>query len=529
MAKTALLVGALLALVMCLAATAVSAQRSLECQMVWQGPSSNNSLLECLGNTDRIRSQWPYYLYPAFAALVFIFTVIGLPILFCCHCCSCCEAYVKPKAETDLGVARCCLWMWIVISVLVACGVCVLLVYGSVLLEQAAKQIIHDTEYRTLDYFNDTRANITMLLTNYSADPPTPPSIDLSAFDAVNDNVTYYVHLARNNYLKYFRAAEIVVCCVGSVGVFLMLCMLIFALCRCSGICPIVWSCLYFVFALAFALLAVLFTICIYVMSAGCGEVDLQYSREPGVFQWYLVPWCEKQFDFQALRAQVQSQEQQVSQSACGALLNFCDNDPNYSLENKNHIFMCGNSITDKSQCNSLDDVVDVVLSTYVKPMLTNTLCANQTGMEYLEKCTLISCASRCVDYQFPPLHARTEAIQILQAANFAANASTALSYVWPLLDCNFIIDKIANTVETRNYNSSFTTQSDYVRSCSAVRISSVMLGTGFFVGALMFILGIHVMHRGAFIWAAGKENDAVQKKDVSPPGNAVSSPLRTP
>ncbi|TPP41824.1 hypothetical protein CGC20_9045 [Leishmania donovani] len=508
MAKTALLVGALLALVMCLAATAVSAQRSLECQMVWQGPSSNNSLLECLGNTDRIRSQWPYYLYPAFAALVFIFT---------------------PKAETDLGVARCCLWMWIVISVLVACGVCVLLVYGSVLLEQAAKQIIHDTEYRTLDYFNDTRANITMLLTNYSADPPTPPSIDLSAFDAVNDNVTYYVHLARNNYLKYFRAAEIVVCCVGSVGVFLMLCMLIFALCRCSGICPIVWSCLYFVFALAFALLAVLFTICIYVMSAGCGEVDLQYSREPGVFQWYLVPWCEKQFDFQALRAQVQSQEQQVSQSACGALLNFCDNDPNYSLENKNHIFMCGNSITDKSHCNSLDDVVDVVLSTYVKPMLTNTLCANQTGMEYLEKCTLISCASRCVDYQFPPLHARTEAIQILQAANFAANASTALSYVWPLLECNFIIGKIANTVETRNYNSSFTTQSDYVRSCSAVRVSSVMLGTGFFVGALMFILGIHVMHRGAFIWAAGKENDAVQKKDVSPPGNAVSSPLRTP
>ncbi|CBZ25729.1 conserved hypothetical protein [Leishmania mexicana MHOM/GT/2001/U1103] len=508
MVKPTLLVGAMLALVMCLAATTASAQRSLACETVWKGPSSNNSLLECLGNTDRIRSQWPYYLYPGFAALVFIFTVIGLPIVFCCHCCRYGKAYERPNAEAELGVARCCLWMWIVISVLVACGVCVLVVYGSVLLEQAAKQIVHDTEHRTLDYFNNTRANITMLLTNYSADPPIPPSIDFSAFDAVNETITHYVHLARDNYLKYFRTAEVVACCVGSIGVFLMLCMLIFALCRCSGCCPIAWSCLYFVFALAFALLAVLFTICIYVLSAGCGEVGLQYSRAPGVFQWYLVPWCEKEFNFQALQAQVQTQEQQVSQSACAQLLNYCDNDPVYSLEKKDHIFMCGNGITDKSQCNSLDDVVDVVIDTYVKPMLTNTLCVNQTGMEFLEKCTVQSCASRCVDYDALDVYAKTYSIQILQASDFAVNASTALSYVWPLLDCNFIIDKGTNTIETRNYNVSFTTQSDYVRSCSAVRTSSVMLGTGFFVGALMFILGIYAIHRGASIQVPSEKDE---------------------
>ncbi|AIN97396.1 hypothetical protein LPMP_190540 [Leishmania panamensis] len=502
MAKTAHLVGALLALVMCLAATAVSAQRSVECQMVWTGASSNNSLLACLGNKGRIQSQWAFYLYPGFAALIFISTLIVLPIVFCCGCCKACAT---PEEVKDIGVARCYLWMWIVISVLMACGVCVLLVYGAVLLGQTANQIISDVENRTLDYFNETRMSITTLLTNYSASPPTPPTIDLNAFDSLNGNITYYAHMVRESYLKYFRIAEIVACCVGGVGIFLMLCMLVFAACRCSGCCPIAWSCVYFVFALVFALLAVLFTVSIYVMFAGCGEVNLQYKRAPGIFQWYLVPWCREEFNFRSVRAEVQAQEQRVSQSACSALLMFCDNDPVYPGTDKNHIFMCGNNITSAEQCKSLDDVVTVVLSTYVKPMLTNTLCANRTDMTQLEKCTLEDCASMCVDYQAPFLPAKTYATQIIQAVNFAANASTALSYVYPLLECNFIIDKVANTVESLQYDSSFTAKNYDVHSCSAIRTSSVMLGTGFFVGSLMYILGIYVMHRGAWVWAERK------------------------
>ncbi|KAK7195666.1 hypothetical protein NESM_000496400 [Novymonas esmeraldas] len=509
MAKTALLASALLALVLCVAATAVSAQRSLECQMVWTGASSNNDLVTCLSNSNRIRSQWRYYLYPGFAALIFVFTVVGLPIVFCCHCCSCCDKCVRPKASTDRGVARCGLWMWIIIAVLVACGVCVLLVYGVVSLQQSVSTILDNAEYRTLGYFNGTRTNITVLLTDYSTNPPTPPSIDLSEFDAVNSNITHYVHLVRDDYFKYFRIAMIVVCCVGGVGVLLMLCMIIFACCRCGGCCPVAWSCLYFVFALVFALLAVLFTVVIYGMFASCGEVDLQYKREPGIFQWFLVPWCDKQFDFTTLRNDVLSEEKTASQEACGELLNYCDNSPVYPyLGNTDHIFMCGNGITSKTQCNTLDDVVNVILATYVKPILTNTLCANQTGMTFLEKCTVTSCASKCVNYNTPHLPAKTYAQQILQAANFAENVSTALSYVMPLLECNFIIDKIANTIEVPNYEGSFSVESENVHSCSAVRTSSVMLGTGFFVGALMFILGIYIMHRGHWIWAMRSEDE---------------------
>ncbi|KAG5480542.1 hypothetical protein LSCM1_06246 [Leishmania martiniquensis] len=138
--------------------------------------------------------------------------------------------------------------------------------------------------------------------------------------------------------------------------------------------------------------------------------------------------------------------------------------------------------------------------------MLTNTLCVDQGGMTELEKCTVAACASRCRNYEQPNLRARDYAMEIMNAAAYAANASTALSYVWPLLECGFLIDKVANTIEKPKYDTSFTTPSDEVHSCSALRTASVMLGTGFFVGSLMFILGIYILHRGAWIGASMKK-----------------------
>lgn len=516
MVKTALLVGALLSVVLCLAAVTATAQRSLECQMVWSGASSNNDIVDCLADSKRIGSQWRFYLYPGFAALIFVFTLVGLPIVFCCHCCSCCHVCVRPKESTDRGVAQCWLWMWIAVAVLVACGVCVLLVYGVVLLTQSANNVLYDAQYKTVAFFADTRTNISVLLTDYSQSPPASPSIDLSAFDTVTVQIGDNVETIRRDYSKYFTVAEIVVCCVGGVGVALMLCMLIFACCRCTGCCPVAWSVLYFIFAIIFALLGVLFTVSIYAMYAGCGEVTLQYRREPGLFQWYLVPWCDSEFDFSTLRAEVSSQEATAANSACAELLNYCDIYTDYPHGgNTDHIFVCGNNLVSSSSCTTLDDVVQVIQGTYAKPILTNMLCTNQTGMEYLEKCTLTECAERCTDYTHPAVAAKTNAQKIMRAAEYAANVSTALSYVHPLLECNFIIDKIANTIETPKYGASFTTDSGNVQYCSALRTASVMLGTGFFVGALMFILGIYIMHRGSWVWGAIREAEVEEQQEA--------------
>ncbi|KPA82684.1 hypothetical protein ABB37_02508 [Leptomonas pyrrhocoris] len=522
MGKAVLLVGALLSFVLCMTAVTVTAQRSLECQMVWTGPSASNDLVDCLGNNKRIGAEWRYYLYPGFAALIFIFTLFGLPIVFCCRCCSCCQRCVRPKGITDRGVAQCWLWMWIVIAVLVACAVCVLLVYGVILLTQSADKILHDARHVTVAYFVDTRSNITTLLTDYSKNPPVLPDVDLSAFDVVTDKIGSNIDTIRSDYFKYFRLAEIVVCCVGGVGVALMLCMLIFACCRCTGCCPVAWSALYFIFAIIFALLSVVFTVSIYAMYAGCGEVTLQYKREPGVFQWYLVPWCDDEFDFRGLRTQVSDLETTAAKSACEELLKYCDTTDVYPGTDKNHVFMCGKGLTNAETCKTLDDVVEVIQATYAKTILTNTLCKNQTGMKYLEKCTVAECAERCVDYTHPDIAAKKYANDIIVAAGYAANVSTALSYVHPLLECNFIIDKVANTIEMPKFGSSFTTDKDDVHYCSAVRSASVMLGTGFFVGALMFILGIYIMHRGSWVW--GEMHEAEEEGAGE---NAVSDDVR--
>jgi flagellar basal body-associated protein FliL len=527
MNRTTLFVGALLSFLLCVAAVNVTAQRSLECQMVWSEASSSNDLVDCLKDSKRIGSQWRYYLYPGFAALIFVFTLVGLPIVFCCRCCSCCRCCVEPKETTDRGVAQCWLWMWIVIAVLAACGVCVLLVYGVVLLTQSVDKVLHNAQYVTVAYFNETKTNITELLTDYSKNPPTQPAVDLSAFNTVMAEVGDNVAKIRNDYFKYFRIAEIVVCCVGGVGAVLMLCMLIFACCRCTGCCPVAWSCLYFFFAIIFALLAVLFTVCIYAMYAACGEVTLHYKREPGVFQWYLVPWCDSEFDFTSLRSQVSDLETSAAQSACDELLKYCDNTDVYPGTDEKKIFMCGKGLTTSSNCKTLDDVVEVIQATYAKTILTNTLCVNQTGLKYLEKCTVAECAERCVDYKHPDIAAKTYATQIIEAASYAANISTALTYVHPLLECNFIIDKVANTIETPKYGSSFTTDSEDVQYCSAARSASVMLGTGFFVGALMFILGIYVMHRGSWVW--GEMREAEEEEARGEDKKAIVSPKRQP
>ncbi|KPI90077.1 hypothetical protein ABL78_0830 [Leptomonas seymouri] len=511
MAKFVLLVGALLSFALCMAAVTATAQRSLECQMAWSEPSADNDLMTCLGNSKRIGSQWRYYVFPGFAALIFLFTMFGLPVVFCCRCCRCCHRCVMPKDTTDRGVARCWLWMWTFIAVIIACGVCVLLVYGSVLLVQSADKILDDADNKTVSYFSEVRDNLTSLLTDYSKNPPEVPNVDMSAFDTVTSEARGNITTIRTDYFKYFHIAEIVVCCVGGVGVALMLSILFFACYRCTGRCVLLWSFFYYFFALIFAILAVVFTLCIYATTAACGEITLQYKREPGLFQWYLVPWCDKKFNFRELRAQVSSLETTAAHSACEQVLTYCDNIDEYPSGNENHFFLCGKGISAASECKTLDDVIAVVTSTHAKSILVNTMCVNQEGMVYLEDCTISECVKRCVDYQHPPLPLKSHAVSISNSVAYATNVSTALSYIHPLIQSNFIIDKAVSTIDTPTYGTGFTMDGEDSKDskhCSALRSACIMLGVGFFVGALMFILGIYIMHRGSWVWGEMREEE---------------------
>lgn len=505
-------------LLLAVVATSAQAQRSLECQRVWAGPSDANDILDCLGNRDRIGYQWKYYVYPGFAALIFLFCLFGLTTIFICRCCGCCCCscmdWVKPKREEDRIKARCWLWMWIIFAVLWACGVCVLIIYGADLMMKTANRTLDDIEGGPVDYFIDTKNTALELLTDYSVSPPSKPDVDTSAFDDVETQVRDKIRMVRDDYFKYFKIASIVSYCVGGVGVLLILFLVVFGCCRCGGCCPTLFSGLYFFFAIIFSLLAILFTFSIYVAGAACGEVTLQFKREPGLAQWYLVPWCESQFDFKGLRDDIEAQVTTASNDACRQLLDYCDNNEDYSISLSGSIstkvFMCGEGITAATDCSSLDKVVDVLLASYAKPILNNMLCVNTTGWEYQEKCTLEACSQRCQDYTTPDIKARTWTADVMKKAEYATNASMALSYIMPLLQCDFIIDKLASSIELEDPSEGFTfslSSTETASHCSNLRVSTVMLGCGFFVGSLMFIIGIYVLHRGSWVWPPASED----------------------
>lgn len=238
---------------------------------------------------------------------------------------------MQPHSPKNRAKARCWLYFWIVTAVLWAIGTCVLVIAGANIMANSAKRVIDSIDSGPLDYFNDTKNTIQNLLVDHSSGTPVPIHIDTTIFNDVINEFHNKIQTARDDYMKYFKIAQIVADCIGAVGVLCMLFILVIACCRCNGCCATTLSFLYFIFALIFAILAVVFTVLMYFITAGCGEVQLQEVREPGILQWMVVPWCQSKFDFDSLRTKLDDQVSNSSQTACDQLLKYCDNDKTYN------------------------------------------------------------------------------------------------------------------------------------------------------------------------------------------------------
>ncbi|PWU93234.1 hypothetical protein C4B63_32g38 [Trypanosoma cruzi] len=211
---TALAAATLLALLVVAPAVA-SAQRSLDCQKVWDGPSIDNDVLKCLSNTDRIKGQWRYLVYPGFCALLFVVTLLSFPLVFlsvaCCH--SCC----RPKPGRSSDASRCFLWMWVIYVVLWSAAMAVLVILGAKLLATSAPSIIDNTLDGPLQYFNNTAERIIDFTSNWSSGKREPiPSIDLdiTAFTNISTSVTDLLMDAKHKISKYIEWIPIVSYCV---------------------------------------------------------------------------------------------------------------------------------------------------------------------------------------------------------------------------------------------------------------------------------------------------------------------------
>ncbi|ESL11547.1 hypothetical protein TRSC58_00699 [Trypanosoma rangeli SC58] len=422
---TALAAVALLAFLVVAPAVA-SAQSSLDCQNVWSGPSVNNSVLKCLSNPERLKDQWRYLAFPGFCALFFVVFLVSFPVVFIGIVC-CCKA--RPRKNT--GTSRCCLWMWVVYVLLWSAGVAFLVIFGAKLLGTSVPSIIDNTLGGPLHYFNNTGEKIIDFTSTWSSGKRESidfVDLDLSAFTNVSTKVNDFLTDARHVLSAYIAWVPIVSYCVGGMGVGLMLLVVVSAYCRCCvPHMPYCLSCVYWIFGIVCALLAVVGTVLAYLAMIACGEVQLQYHRQPGMFQWYLVPYCEETFQFAKINQEVNDVEKTRSNEACKTLLKSCDNDPLMypASVGSTSPLLCGNGITSADECPDLESMVSVIRATRVKAATAACPVANQS-------CTLLECAANCTQDT-----GRELAAEILQVAAYANNASIALSYARPLLDCN--------------------------------------------------------------------------------------------
>ncbi|ORC88782.1 uncharacterized protein TM35_000152130 [Trypanosoma theileri] len=151
--------------------------------------------------------------------------------------------------------------------------------------------------------------------------------------------------------------------------------------------------------------------------------------------------------------------------------------------------FKCGKNITSSDQCTDFDTMADVLIATTVKKV--TSLCPKEGVI-----CNLTECASHCRNEEFRAISKR-----MLDAALMARNASIAVSYVKPLLECNFVVDKFSVALTN----------------CNELRRGAFLLGMGFFVGGLMFGLAIYIIIQGSYLWKLPIEKgDDTHSKGIS-------------
>ncbi|EPY24890.1 hypothetical protein STCU_06953 [Strigomonas culicis] len=392
-------------------------------------------------------------------------------------------AWVDLQDSTDRKKARCSLWIWIVFVLLWACGVCVLIVYGVDLLTRSAEQLLNNIESQPISYFNTTKNTINALVSD--------SSLSLTAFDDVINEFGDQVSNVRNNYFKYFTIAKIVSICVGVVGVVVTLLIFAFAFCRCATF-GFHYSGVFYLFSIIYALLAVVFTLIQYVMYSICGEVSLHAQREPGIFTWYLVPWCEKKFDFTGVKDNLATTESTTSDSACSSME---QHSIIYNGQTGGTTYFTASPLIDRGTCTSFS-VVSTVISSLVLDATYTSQCSGKNP------CTISTCVEYCTDSTL-----KTAAQNMVTAAQTASDASTALSLVKPLLDCYYVIDQIASAFETTGTQSQFQVAESNDQ-CTNMRTSATMVACGFFVGTLMYMMGIYVLHRGRWIWKSKPYRD---------------------
>ncbi|KEG08530.1 hypothetical protein DQ04_06981040 [Trypanosoma grayi] len=442
-------------------------------------------------------------------------------------------------------------------------------VYGSRTFFRSAFDLLDDTVSGPLDYLNRTGERIIDFASDWSTGKRQPLDsipLDLTALKTVHRTAMDSVELAREYQFKYFKWVSISTYCIGGLGFVLVALILPFAIFHCCiPWFPLILSCLYWVSGLVFSLLGVIFTLLAYAFFIGCGEVDLHYQRQPGLSQWYAVPYCQREFNFNKINAEIHATELQYSQQACSQLLDVCDNGAEisqaplnvYAIKELSDLpvnvtEVIGSKVLDKVSKLPLNTTNITDFSEKNLSDLHDQLSKIPEGMEILKELNLLDKVdlsggvpkfrgdlSKELQKIIRPLICGMDIVSADQCTNFGTVAAVLLTTkvksfakacpnpasTCSLPECavnctnNFVKSKAAEIVHKAHVAQNISIALSYARPlldcnfvldtaasalarCPDLRDGSLMLGVGFFVGGLTCALAIYIAFRGACIWS---------------------------
>ncbi|RNF25355.1 uncharacterized protein Tco025E_02238 [Trypanosoma conorhini] len=454
---------------------------TIGCERVWTGPSAQNDVATCLSNRQRIGDYWKYYVYPGFAALFFVLLLIVFPICyFVCICNgACCRTCCFPTSAAQHYNGPCCLYISAFVAILWGAGATVAIIMGAHTMHSGTRTAIDNFRHKSALYYNDTANQVVQYLV---VDGVIAPSISDNihvVFDVYNRLITDLDDFDRK-YLKYLDDAAIVSYCLGWMPFVLLLFTMIFGLCRIARCVPACFSCIYYIVGLVFALLAVVFLVAAYFSSAFTGEVDRQVAREPGILQWYAVPYFATHF-----KAQLESLDENIADvvaacvaSACASINSYCDDQPAFSTTKP---FFCSAAVT----CTTFKELVQAVSTVLVKQPGFCTPYPDDSPDD--TTCTIAFCATNCLGGAEGSdiAAARSASVEVMQNVQTSKNATIARNLVTPMQDPDMIADTLLWSTET----------------FPEIREGFWMAGTGYFLSIFVFALGIYTMLRGRVVW----------------------------
>lgn len=460
----------------------VSAEASLKCYEVWDGPSSTNDVGDCFTDGKRLKSEWKVFILPAIALIFAISLVTWIACLYCFCCPVCCCGEYLSRTKSRIKRRKACLSGLTALPVAICVTVLILTVFFVSFSE--ANDLVYSFNHHAMGYLKDVQTELQQYLSDYTTNPPTASSLDFSAFDKVFNKAGNISSDVQHHLNEVFLPGT-----VSFVGLGVLILAFVIAAMIVSQIFCCVWwavccSCFNYIIAVIFALLFLGSTALVYVVRVFCGETVLQYERKPGVFQWYVVPWVQKEFDFDSLQSAVKNSDESAADKACSGVLSACEEESGTTTTKP---FVCPEDLTSSTDCTSVQQVSTFISETHLKSSLLETDCPSPEGSTTWT-CTVEECVTACVSESV-----QNAAISLMTLLEVAENTSTALTLVEPLLEPNYLVDLMLSVFESKATSPFAAYSHGEEKRCMDFYISSAVMCVAFLVGSIILLIALCV------------------------------------